>query len=137
MQFRGWPGYGSGNYRPSVGRSGPQRSEYAGWHSKVPNWDIQDVGPDAVCDARRGSLDGAPGQMRIARSRLNLRVAKQAADRRQALREFQRPGRVAPRADPSHGLRGQAATETLVRFYAAAPVHFYAAVDIAARELAA
>ena len=40
-----------------------------------------------------------------------------------------RGGRVAPRADPSHGLRGQAATETLVRFYAAAPVHFYAAVD--------
>ena len=40
-----------------------------------------------------------------------------------------RGGRVAPRAGPSHGLRGQAATETLVRFYAAAPVHFYAAVD--------
>ena len=40
-----------------------------------------------------------------------------------------RGGRVAPRAGPSHGLRGQATTEPVVHFYAAAPVHFYAAVD--------
>ena len=40
-----------------------------------------------------------------------------------------RGGRVAPRAGPSHGLRGQAPTQPAVHFYAAAPVHFYAAVD--------
>ena len=40
-----------------------------------------------------------------------------------------RGGRVAPRAGPSHGLRGQAPTQPAVYFYAAAPVHFYAAVD--------
>ena len=40
-----------------------------------------------------------------------------------------RGGRVAPRAGPSHGLRGQATTEPVVHFCAAAPVHFYAAVD--------
>ena len=32
-------------------------------------------------------------------------------------------------APPSHGLRGQAPTQPAVHFYAAAPVHFYAAVD--------
>ena len=46
-----------------------------------------------------------------------------------ASRRQPRGGRVAPRAGPSHGLRGQAATETLVHFYAAAPVHIPAAVD--------
>ena len=40
-----------------------------------------------------------------------------------------RTGRVAPRAGPSRGLRGQAETQPAVHFYAAAPVHFYAAVD--------
>ena len=40
-----------------------------------------------------------------------------------------RGGRVAPRAGPSHGLRGQDPTQPAVHFYAAAPVHFYAAVD--------
>ena len=43
--------------------------------------------------------------------------------------EQPRGGRVVPRAGPSHGLQGQAATDTLVHFYAAAPVHFYAVVD--------
>ena len=38
--------------------------------------------------------------------------------------------RVAPRAGPSRGLRGQATTQPAVHFYAAAPVHFHAAVDI-------
>ena len=42
-----------------------------------------------------------------------------------------RPGRVAPRAGPSHGLRGQATTEPVVHFCAAAPVHIPAAVDTA------
>ena len=41
-----------------------------------------------------------------------------------------RGGRVAPRAGPSHGLRGQATTEPVVHFCAAAPVHIPAAVDI-------
>ena len=41
-----------------------------------------------------------------------------------------RRGRVAPRAGPSRGLPGQAATEPVGHFCAAAPVHFYAAVDI-------
>ena len=41
-----------------------------------------------------------------------------------------RGGRIAPRAGPSHGLPGQAATEPVGHFCAAAPVHFYAAVDI-------
>ena len=40
-----------------------------------------------------------------------------------------RGGRVAPRAGPSHGLRGQATTEPVVHFCAAAPVHIPAAVD--------
>ena len=40
-----------------------------------------------------------------------------------------RGGHVVPRAGPSHGLRGQAATEPLVHFYAATPVRSYAAVD--------
>ena len=40
-----------------------------------------------------------------------------------------RPGRVAPRAGPSHGIRGQATTEPVVHFCAAAPVHIPAAVD--------
>ena len=40
-----------------------------------------------------------------------------------------RGGRVDPRAGPSHGLRGQATTEPVVHFYAAAPVHNLAAVD--------
>ena len=40
-----------------------------------------------------------------------------------------RGGRVDPRAGPSHGLRGQATTEPVVHFYAAAPVHNPAAVD--------
>ena len=42
-----------------------------------------------------------------------------------------RGGRVAPRAGPSHGLCGQATTEPVVHFCAAAPVHIPAAVDIA------
>ena len=42
-----------------------------------------------------------------------------------------RRGRVAPRAGPSHGLRGQATTEPVVHFCAAAPVHIPAAVDTA------
>ena len=42
-----------------------------------------------------------------------------------------RGGRVAPRAGPSRGLPGQAATEPVGHFCAAAPVQFYAAVDIA------
>ena len=37
--------------------------------------------------------------------------------------------RLDPRAGPSHGLRGQATTEPVVHFYAAAPVHNLAAVD--------
>ena len=41
-----------------------------------------------------------------------------------------RGGRIAPRAGPSRGLPGQAATEPVGHFCAAAPVHFYAAVDI-------
>ena len=40
-----------------------------------------------------------------------------------------RGGRIAPRAGPSRGLPGQAATEPVGHFCAAAPVHFYAAVD--------
>ena len=40
-----------------------------------------------------------------------------------------RIGRVAPRAGPSRGLRGQATTEPVVHFCAAAPVHIPAAVD--------
>ena len=40
-----------------------------------------------------------------------------------------RRGRVDPRAGPSRGLPGQAATEPVGHFCAAAPVHFYAAVD--------
>ena len=40
-----------------------------------------------------------------------------------------RGGRVAPRAGPSHGLRGQATTEPVVHFCAAAPVHIPAAVN--------
>ena len=40
-----------------------------------------------------------------------------------------RGGRVAPRAGPSHGLCGQATTEPVVHFCAAAPVHIPAAVD--------
>ena len=39
-------------------------------------------------------------------------------------------GRMAPRAGPSHGLRGQATNEPVVHhFCAAAPVHIAAAVD--------
>ena len=45
------------------------------------------------------------------------------------IRRQPRGGRVAPRAGPSRGLRGQTATQPLVHFYAAAPVHFYDAVD--------
>ena len=45
-----------------------------------------------------------------------------------------RGGRVAPRAGPSHGLRGQATTEPVVHFCAAAPVHIPAAVDTGMRE---
>ena len=45
-----------------------------------------------------------------------------------------RTGRVAPRAGPSRGLRGQAPTQPAVHFYAAAPVQFYAAVDRALAE---
>ena len=37
--------------------------------------------------------------------------------------------RLTPRAGPSHGLRGQATTEPVVHFCAAAPVHIPAAVD--------
>ena len=36
---------------------------------------------------------------------------------------------IAPRAGPSRGLPGQAATEPVGHFCAAAPVHFYAAVN--------
>ena len=41
-----------------------------------------------------------------------------------------RRGRVARAPGPSHGLRGQATTEPVVHFCAAAPVHIPAAVDI-------
>ena len=44
-----------------------------------------------------------------------------------------RGGRIAPRAGPSRGLPGQAATEPVGHFCAAAPVHFYAAVDTSPR----
>ena len=42
---------------------------------------------------------------------------------------------VAPRAGPSYGLRGQAATEPLVHCYAAALAHIPAAVDILFRQI--
>ena len=41
---------------------------------------------------------------------------------------------IAPRAGPSHGLRGQATTEPVVHFCAAAPVHIPTAVDKRASE---
>ena len=50
----------------------------------------------------------------------------------EALRGDRMLQEIAPRAGPSRGhrgLQGQADTQPLVHFYAAAPVHFCAAVD--------
>ena len=48
-------------------------------------------------------------------------------------RQLRTEGASTPRAGPSRGLRGQATTQPAVHFYAAAPVHSYAAVDSARR----
>ena len=51
------------------------------------------VAPNAACDSRSGCQNRVPGEMGVARGRLNLGVAQGLTDHRQAFAERQRTGR--------------------------------------------